>query len=101
MVKRFHCEFKDCECCLYELFCSGRCKYCNHHKLWHSLKEKPPKTNKSQFFSLRKYARTPVYISDILCLPTIFTPIPVVNAVPINEHYNEFNFCITVEALPV
>ena len=101
MVKRFHCEFKHCNCCKYELFCSGRCRYCNHGKIWHSLKEKPPKIKKSQFLSLRKFARKPFYVSDRLCLPTIFTPVPVVDAIPINEEYNEFNFCIAVEALPV
>ena len=101
MVNRFHCEFKHCNCCKFELFCNGKCKYCKHHKIWHSLKEKPPKTNKSQFFSLRKNARTPIYVSDKFYLPTIFTPVPVVDAIQINEEYNEFNFCIAVEALPV
>ena len=104
MVKRFHCEFKHCNCCKYELFCSGRCKYCNHSKIWHSLKEKPPKATKSQFFSLRKFARKPIYVSYKLYTTAIFTPtpIPIVNAFPIdNNKYNEINFCVTVEALPV
>ena len=105
MVKRFHCEFKDCNCHKYELFCSGNCKYCNHSKIWHSLKEKPPKTSKTQFFSLRKFARTPIYASDFYYTPTIFTPIatsiPIVNAFPMDNNESESNFCITVEALPV
>ena len=100
MVKRFHCEFKNCNCFKYELFCNGKCKHCKHGKIWHSLKEKPPKTNKSQFISTRKWARQPTYVSDKFNLITIFTPIPVVNAIPIrNEQLN--NYCITVEALPV
>ena len=101
MVKRFHCEFKDCDCCKYELFCSGRCKYCNHGKIWHSLTEAPPKTNIAQFFSLRCQARKPIYVSNKTLVPTIFTPIPVVNAYPIDSNYGNDNFCITVEALPV
>lgn len=101
MVKRFHCEFKDCNCYKFEIFCSGKCKFCNHGKIWHSLNEKPPKTNKTQFFSLRKCARTPIYVSDRFYVPTIFTPVPVVNALPIDENLNEYDFCITVEALPV
>ena len=99
MVKRFHCEFKNCNCCEYELFCSGRCKYCNHHKIWHSLRENPCKTNKTQFLSTRMQARKPKYISDKFNVITIFKPIPIVNAIPIVD--NTTNFCITVEALPV
>lgn len=101
MVKRFHCEFRNCKCSKYQLFCSGKCIFCKHGKIWHSLKEIPPKTNKYQFFSIRKNAHNPKYVSSIYCIPTIFTPVPVINAVPINEDFNEYDFCITVEALPV
>ena len=51
MVKRFHCEFKNCNCFKYELFCSGKCKHCNHDKIWHSLKEKPLTTSQLQFLN--------------------------------------------------
>ena len=100
MVKRFHCEFKNCNCVKFTLFCNGRCKYCNHGKVWHSLKDHPPTTFKSQFISPREHARIPIYVSDNEIKLTIFTPIPVVNAYPI-ENYNNDNFSITVEALPV
>ena len=100
MVKRFHCEFKNCNCFKYELFCSGKCKHCNHDKIWHSLKEKPLTTSQLQFLSIRKQAHHPTYVSDKFNLITIFTPIPVVNAIPIrNKQLN--SYCITVEALPV
>lgn len=101
MVKRFHCKFKNCDCNKFQLFYSGRCKYCNHGTVWHSLKEIPLKTKKSQYFSLRKSARKPIYISDKQLKPTIFIPIPIVNAYPIENNYRDYNFSITVEALPV
>ena len=96
MVKRFHCEFKTCDCTRFELFCNGRCKHCNHGRIWHSLTERPLKTCESQFLSTRLPARKPYYIYYLK--PNIFTPIPVVTAYPVND---DLNFCITVDALPV
>ena len=101
MVKRYHCEFKNCNCTKFKLFCTGKCKHCNHGSIWHSLKEHPPTTFKNQFVSSRASGRIPNYVSYSKIKPTIFTPIPVVNAFPIEDNFRDYNFCITVEALPV
>jgi hypothetical protein len=101
MVKRYHCEFKNCNCVKFELFCSGKCKHCNHGSIWHSLKEHPPTTFETQFVSPRVFARIPIYVYNDEIERTIFTPIPVVNAFPIEDNFRDYNFCITVEALPV
>ena len=98
MKKRYHCLFKNCDCVKFQLFCEKRCIFCKHGEVWHSLIERPLKTFKSQFESCRTFARKPIYVNYINSIPTIFTPIPIVNARPINE---ELNYCITVEALPV
>lgn len=97
MVKRFHCEFNNCNCTMFKLFCSEKCKYCNHGEVWHSLNERPSTTFKTQFISPRIMASAPRYISDKFNEITIFNPIPVVVAYPTCSN----NFCITVDALPV
>tara|TARA_Y100000816_G_C26105424_1_gene587238 strand:+ start:3085 stop:3273 length:189 start_codon:yes stop_codon:yes gene_type:complete len=56
------------------------------------------KYGKSQFMSVRKKARQPIYVYEIN-FPKIFIPqkIPIVEAVEIDPT----NFCLEVSALPV
>ena len=59
MSKRYHCEFRDCKCNKYILHCNKLCYVCQHSKIWHSKKCKPPTDEYLSFCSMRESARKP------------------------------------------
>jgi len=92
----YHCEFKKCKCTIF-VYRNKLCKNCNHHKLWHSKKDKP-KDGELQFMSPRKNAETPKYVSDVIFGQVyIYKPLPLAPAVEVANPY----FCPNVYDLPV
>lgn len=96
MVKRFHCEFKNCNCNKFKLHCNKLCFNCNHANVWHSKKSKPPSDYYLAFQSPREMARKPIYERKNLFV-RIFEP--TVPALP--ESDNEIIYCDAIEILPV
>jgi len=96
MVKRFHCEFKNCNCNKFKLHCNKLCFNCNHANVWHSKKSKPPSDYYLAFQSPREMARKPIYERKNLFV-RIFEP--TVPALP--ESDNEIIYCEAIEILPV
>jgi len=103
MVRRFHCEFKNCSCnkfklhCnKFKLHCNNLCFNCNHANVWHSKKSKPPSDYYLAFQSPREMARKPIYERKNLFV-RIFEP-----TVPdLPESDNEIIYCEAIEILPV
>lgn len=96
MVRRFHCEFKNCSCNKFKLHCNKLCFNCNHANVWHSKKSKPPSDYYLAFQSPREMARKPIYERKNLFV-RIFEP-----TVPdLPESDNEIIYCEAIEILPV
>lgn len=93
---RFNCEFNNCNCLKYNKFINNICFDCNHAKLWHSKKEKPPDNDYLSFVSPRLSARKPIYIKKYI--PIIFLP----EVPPIIDSDDEnIPYCECIEILPV
>ena len=73
MKKRYHCEFKNCECKDFKKHCNNLCYNCKHSKIWHSSKSKPPTDSYLSFISPRFPARTPIYVKQHIKI-SIFMP---------------------------
>ena len=99
-MSRLKCLFKDCSCTCYKKNKTTLCLQCKHHKIWHE-KTKPPTDSYLQFYSPRKKARIPVYVSDKTFI-NIFIPEDIPEDIPIAEAIEIPNdcFCPCVEALP-
>lgn len=100
-MTRFHCMFKQCKCTKFHNN-NVLCNDCNHHKIWHSRKNKcidtPPSDGKLQFMSSRKNAHKPSYAFDVI-FAQVFIPEPLPLA-PAIEIANPC-FCPGVPDLPV
>jgi len=94
MRKRYHCEFKKCDCNKFILHCNGLCLRCNHANIWHSLKEKPPTDSYLSFISPRLPARTPIYEKKYLNIEIFLPKVP-----PLPD--SEIEYCDAIEILPV
>ena len=95
MTKRYHCEFKNCNCNKFKLNCIGLCD-CKHGKVWHSLREKPPCNSYLSFVSSRLPARTPIYEKKYLNIEIFLPEVP-----PLPESDSEIEYCEAIEVLPV
>lgn len=84
-MKRYHCEYKKCECSKFSAHSKSLC-FCNHAKLWHSTKSCP-------YNSPRECAHTPTYTHIPRIQVAIFVPEAL--AIPVSE------YCINVESLPI
>ena len=96
MSKRYHCEFRDCKCNKYILHCNNLCYVCQHSKIWHSKKCKPPTDEYLSFYSTRESARQPTY--SYVCPLQIAAFIPEAEAVPVVENAN---YCQNIDLLPI
>ena len=95
MPKRYHCEFKDCNCHSYSNFIGNICKICKHGKIWHSRTELPPSDSYLAFLSPRLPARTPIYIRKRII--KVFEP----EVPPLPDSSDDELFCEAIEVLPV
>lgn len=96
MKKRYHCEFKNCECKDFKKHCNNLCYNCKHSKIWHSSKSKPPTDSYLSFISPRFPARTPIYVKQHIKISTFMPEVP-----PLPESDHELTYCEAVEVLPV
>mgnify|MGYP000964876659 CR=1 FL=1 len=99
MSKRFHCEFKKCDCHTFILHCNNLCLTCQHAKLWHSKKSKPPTDSYLSFISPRIPARKPIY-TNVIPHIQIAIFVPEVPAIPVSDE-DGIDYCINVESLPI
>ena len=97
-MKRYHCEFKNCNCRKFKLHCNQLCLHCNHSNIWHARKEKPPLDQYLSFVSPRLSARSPTYVYSSRDMH-IFIP----EAIPvdISEIDEPIVYCTAIEVLPV
>ena len=96
MVKRTHCEFKNCNCIRFKLHCNNLCLFCNHANVWHSIKSKPPTDGYLAFQSPREMTRKPHYIYKNIEV-NIFQP----TVPPLPDSDDEIIYCEAIEVLPV
>ena len=96
MVRRFHCEFKNCSCNKFNLHCNNLCFNCGHANIWHSKKNKPPTDEYLSFQSPRLMARKPIYERKHLILHIFEPTVP-----PLPESDDDLIYCEAVEILPV
>ena len=96
MVKRFHCEFKNCNCNKFKLHCNNLCFNCNHANVWHSKKSKPPNDYYLAFQSPREMARKPIYEKKYFSVHIFEPTVP-----PLPESDDEIIYCEATEVLPV
>ena len=96
MKKRYHCEFKNCECKDFKKHCNNLCYNCKHSKIWHSSKSKPPTDSYLSFISPRFPARTPIYVKQHIKISIFMPEVP-----PLRESDDELMYCEAVEVLPV
>jgi|UniRef100_A0A6C0BZ56 hypothetical protein len=95
--KRYHCEFRNCLCNKYISNCNNLCSSCNHSKVWHSLKSRPPSDSYLSFLSLRLPARTPIYERKPIIIHIFEPEVP-----PLPDSSDdEIPYCRDVVALPV
>ena len=96
MKKRYHCEFKNCECKDFKKHCNNLCYNCKHSKIWHSSKSKPPPDSYLSSISPRFPARTPIYVKQHIKISIFMPEVP-----PLPESDDELTYCEAVEVLPV
>ena len=96
---RYHCEFKDCRCSCYIKRTNRLCYVCNHSKIWHSKKSKPPTDEYLSFCSERKMAHTPRYTSVSTVQIAVF--IPEAQAEPISDNIDITQYCPSISLLPI
>lgn len=95
--KRYHCEFRNCLCNKYISNCNNLCSSCNHSKVWHSLKSRPPSDSYLSFLSPRLPARTPIYERKTIVIQIFEPEVP-----PLPDlSDDEIPYCTDVVALPV
>ena len=97
MKKRYNCEFKNCYCHKFINNNNNLCQNCNHSKIWHAKKTKPPSDDYLSFTSPRKPARSGRY--TYLFFPvSIGIFIPEAVAVPVEECVE---YCTNFDSLPI
>jgi hypothetical protein len=96
MVRRFHCEFKSCNCNKFVVDCSNLCLNCKHANIWHSKKSKPPNDFYLALQSPREMARKPIYYRQKIFVDIFEPTVP-----PLPENDNEIIYCEAIEILPV
>ena len=96
MKKRYHCEFKNCECIHFVEQCNNICIYCKHANIWHSLNSRPPTDSYLSFISTRSPARRPIYVKKNIKVNIFMPEVP-----PLPESEDEIVFCEAIEILPV
>ena len=96
MKKRYHCEFKECECEQFKGDCNNLCIYCKHANIWHSLISKQVDYGDLSFVSPRLAARTPIYVKKYIKIAVFIPEVP-----PLPESDDELLYCKALEVLPV
>ena len=95
MTKRYRCQFNNCNCQHFNLYCNNLCYNCNHANVWHSRNKPPPSDGYLSFVSNRSCARKPEYEKRFII--EIFEPcVP-----PLPDSDNEIEYCSAIEVLPV
>lgn len=100
MNRRFHCEYKNCNCSKFIKNGSDLCFLCQHASVWHSSKSVISTTSISSchtFQSSRNPARQPVYVYTPSLQVAIFVPMDETSiTIPVAIAY-----CDTFENLPL